>query len=119
LHGNDAVRAARVLLPRINRAGGRPSDIATAVSALERGRSVDELFSDAARTPRESIPFWKRPVENWGPMQGPFVLASSLPTPVRLALEMALHEAEEIAAIADDLLVPPASRAKIDADKPR
>jgi hypothetical protein len=32
---------------------------------------------------------------------------------------MALHEAEEIAAIADDLLVPPASRAKIDADKPR
>ena len=128
LHGSDAVRAARVLLPRINRAGGRPSEIAVAVKALESGRSVDDMFSYAARTPPKSLSFWKRPVEGWGPMKGPFVLAASLPTPVRLALEMALHEAderralegelaelearwreaEEIAAIADDLLVPPA-----------
>lgn len=134
LHGHDAVRAARVLLPRINRAGGRPSHVATAVAALERVRSVDEMFSDAARTPPESLPYWKRPAEKWGPrVEGPFVLAASLPTPVRLALEMALHEsderralegelaelesrwreAEEIAAIADNLLVPPAVTDKL------
>jgi hypothetical protein len=126
LDGIAAVRAARILLPRINRAGGRPSEIAAAVDALERTRGVDDMFSDAARTPRESLPYWKRPA--WGSTEGPFVLAASLPTPVRLALEMALHEAderralegelaeleerwreaEEIAAIADDLLVPPA-----------
>jgi hypothetical protein len=126
LDGIAAVRAARILLPRINRAGGRPSEIAAAVDSLERTRGVDDMFSDAARTPRESLPFWKRPA--WGSTEGPFVLASSLPTPVRLALEMTLHEAderralegelaeleerwreaEEIAAIADDLLAPPA-----------
>lgn len=126
LHGADAVRAARVLLPRLNRAGGRPGEIATAVAAIEQSRSVDEMFSDAARMPHGSLPFWKRPLKNGGRVDGPFVLAASLPTPVRLALEMALHEdderralegelaeledrwreAEEIAAIADDLLVP-------------
>jgi hypothetical protein len=128
LHGNDAVRAARVLLPRINQAGGRQSEVAMAVNALEGARSVDDMFSDAARTPHESLPYWKRPVANWGRVEGPFVIAASLPVPVRLALEMALHEAderralqgelaelearwreaEEVAAIADDLLVPSA-----------
>ena len=63
------MRVARVLMPRINKAGGRQSEIDLAVSALERGRSVDDMFSDAAMTPRE---------------------------------------AEEPAAIADDLLLPPA-----------
>jgi hypothetical protein len=126
LHGNDAVRAARVLMPLVNKAGGSPSNVAAAVTHLERARSVSELFSDAARTPRESLPFWKRPVGGLAPVTGPFVLANSLPTHVRLALEMALHEdderralegelaeledrwreAEEIGAIADDLLVP-------------
>lgn len=126
LHGGDAVRAARILLPRINKAGGRLSDVAAAVSHLESARSLSAMFSDAARTPREALVPWKRPMTNWGGTKGPFVLASSLPTPVRLALEMALHEdderralegelaeleerwreAEAIAAIADDLLVP-------------
>lgn len=126
LHGADAVRAARVLLPRINRAGGRPGEIATAVAAIEQARSVDEMFSDAARMPHESLSFWKRPLKDGRKGDGPFVLASSLPTPVRLALEMALHEdderralegelaeleerwreAEEIAAISDNLLLP-------------
>ena len=128
LHGEDAVRAARVLLPRINKAGGRSSEVAMAVEELERARSIDDMFSNAARTPRESLPYWKRPVQNQGGAEGPFVLAASLPAPVRLALEMALHEAdeklvlegqivelearwreaEEIAAIADNLLFPAA-----------
>jgi hypothetical protein len=104
-----------------------------AVNALERTRGVDDMFSDAARTPRESLPYWKRPVQNGKHTEGPFVLAASLPAPVRLALEMALHEAderrafegelaelearwreaEEIAAIADDLLVPPAVSSRL------
>jgi hypothetical protein len=126
LVGDEAVRAARHLLPRINRSGGSAGAVQDAVGVLDQSRSVDDMFSNAARTPRESFPFWKRPPWAWNAFKNPFVHLASLSVPVRLALEMAVHEnderramegelaaleerwreAEEIAAIADDLFLP-------------
>lgn len=126
VHGDEAIRAARHLLPRINRAGGGRREVQDALCVLEGGRDVDAMFSTAAWTPRESLPFWKRPSMDSRRHHGPFVVLGALPAPVRLALEMAIHEsderrafegelaaledrwreAEEIAAIADDLLLP-------------
>ena len=105
LEGNDALRAARVLLPRINRAGGSPSDVKEAVSVLERAKGPSQLFSRFASNGE---------------------LLHRLRTPSRLALEMSLHEederralegelflledrwreAEEVAAISDGMFVP-------------
>ena len=109
LHGEDALKAARHLLPRINRSGAGAGEIAAAVGVLEKVRGCEHLFGHTA--------FAHRSTE-----------ISALPAPVRLALEMSLHEdderralegeltalearwreAEEVAAISDDMLLPPA-----------
>jgi hypothetical protein len=112
LSGDEALRAARHLLPRINRAGGSEADVTEAVRVLEASPGADALFgrfakiAGADRNDPESL--------------------SSLRAPVRLALEMSLHEqderralegelsiledrwreAEEVAAISDDMFVP-------------
>jgi hypothetical protein len=107
LNGEEALKAARHLLPRINRSGARTGEIAEAVGVLETARSPEHLFGHTA--------FAHRSME-----------ISALPAPVRLALEMSLHEdderralegelteledrwreAEEVAAISDDMFVP-------------
>ncbi len=127
LHGDQAIRVARQLLPRINRAGGRQTDIADAVGVLEMARSTDHLFSltaSAAKMPAAKKFRYHgllKDVKSDG--SGAF---SSMPTAVRLALEMSLHEederralagelaaledrwreAEEVAAISDDMFMP-------------
>jgi hypothetical protein len=126
LTGDAAIRAARLLLPRVNKSGGAASDVQQGVALLERGDTVSALFTAAARTPQSHLNYWHRAAWDKGPERGPPVLLPSLPAPTRLALEMAVHEtderramegelaaleerwreAEEIAAIADNLLVP-------------
>lgn len=133
LRGDDAVRAARHLLPHINRSAGKSADVQHALGVLERGRSVDDLFSAAAHTPREELSYWTRPSRDAYPKKQPSVVLNSLSAPVRLALEMSIHEdderralegelaeleerwreAEEVAAIADDLFLPQAVRSAI------
>jgi hypothetical protein len=119
LHGEDAVRAAGALLPHLNQSGGSAKEVQRAVHQLEQTSGPLELFREAARSIEES-------------QRGKVFRAHgihalrALPTEGRLALEMAtqeeserralegeLHildaawrEAEEIAAIADDLLLP-------------
>jgi hypothetical protein len=103
--GRDALQAAGQILPQLNAKGARKTEVATAVRLIEDVGDPLELFPDSAR--RHS-------------------LLHTLPTELRLALEMASHEeaerramegelalldaawrtAEEIAAIADSLLVP-------------
>jgi hypothetical protein len=106
--GEDALRAAGQVLPAVNWGGATADQIARATQLLEGAGSVNELFEWTARnrlTPLE---------------------VSKIDTPVRLALEMASHEeserralegelhlleaawreAEEIAAIADDMFLP-------------
>jgi hypothetical protein len=128
--GREAERVAALLMPHVNRFGGSRVAVASAVAEIEaEGGSpgylerIARVASVTTRTPAgKKIPKkW-----SWGtdiPRAGLFALQE----PQRLALEMALHEeserramagdlaeletawrnAEEIAAIADDLLLPP------------
>jgi hypothetical protein len=118
--GMDAVRAAGVLLPRMNPGGGSKRDVARAVQYLEEAPDPVQLFRNAADdiVERERKALTGR--------HGLYVL-SLLPNAGRLALEMAAHEdserralegelhlleaawkdAEEIAGIADDMFLPP------------
>jgi hypothetical protein len=110
LSGDPALRAAGLLLPQMNRYGGRREQVAEAVRLLEEQPDPRRYFARLARTRALGKP----------------VTVAEHPEPVRLALEMATHEdverralegelaelelawreAEEIAAIADDLLLP-------------
>ena len=117
--GAEAVRAARLLMPRINVGGAGRRTIQRAVAAMEEAGSADRFIPEALAQMR------KRGLA-YSPIQ-------AYPSPIRLGLEMALHEeaerramqgelgeleaawreAERVAAIADDLLVPPHVRAFI------
>ena len=110
LSGHAAIQAARKLLPDVNRFGGSRRSIERATALLERWPEPAALYRMIAETGQEEggIPFEDLPIE------------------MRLALEMAAHEeaerralegelhdlvaawrdAEQIAAIADELLVP-------------
>lgn len=121
LRDEAAVRAAGALLPRLNRGAGREKTVAAAVEVLERSRNTDDLFRAASRSPSQR---WS------GSLRGTLI---SLPVPLKLALEMASQEdaerkalegdlkelaeawrqAEEIAAIADNLLLPAAVEEKL------
>ena len=121
LEGGDAMSAARVLLPYINRGGGNAETVERAVGVLGMARGPEELFAYyAAHSPDRRVRF--RSV-------APRLLniISAMPGAVRLALEMSLHEdderralegelaeledrwreAEEVAAISDDMFASP------------
>jgi hypothetical protein len=107
LEGEAAQRAAAMLLAVVNRFGGSRAQIADAVRVLEEATTPLGVFALTVR-------------------QQDHALVLPLPVPVRLALEMAAHEererrafegelaelerewreAEEIAEIADTLLLP-------------
>jgi hypothetical protein len=114
--GQEAERAAGVILPSLNNSGGNKGTVQDAVSQIEaRGSSENFLHS----TIQVALPpVWEN---------GRTGLIASLPKATRLALEMALHEeserralegelnileeawreAEEVARISDDLILPP------------
>jgi hypothetical protein len=119
LAGPVALRAAGRIMPALNRFGGSNSQVQDAVNLIEDARGPERFFHAAARAPGKEMgsnPFV--PVER--------SRVSRMDATVRLALEMAAHEeterrvfegelalleeawreAEEIAAIADRLLIP-------------
>ena len=109
--GTEALRVAGLLLASINGSGAPLPDVELAVEILERHGNAARCFQYAAERPEHERHRLSR-----------------MPVQIRLALEMAAHEeteqraldgelarveeawreAEEIAAIADDLLVPEA-----------
>jgi hypothetical protein len=110
--GRPALRVARQLLAGVNAFGGSEAEVQQAAEHLGTAKSADEYFGLIAKTQYlHGIP--------------------EFPRPIRLALEMAAHEeaerramegeleelaeawrrAEEIAAIADNLLLPPSVEA--------
>ena len=117
LEGAQAERAAGVLLPRINGRGAAAARVKEAVALVEEVGDPARLFGHTASRTRE---YGRQQL--WGDTGA----LRFLPQPVRLALEMAAHEdaerramegelaelearwaeAERIAAIADDLLLP-------------
>jgi hypothetical protein len=118
LEGSSAIRAAGHILPRINLFGGSNAQVQHAVKLIEDARSPERFFELASveRDAKEPGFFFPVDASRVGKMDAT----------VRLALEMAAHEeserrafegelalleeawveAEEIAAIADRLLIP-------------
>lgn len=116
--GAEAERHISLIVPKMNRRGGKERTVRDAVSQIEHHGHPDRFLSDVVAgdrfTDKKGVPGY----------------VNKMPEPTKLALEMALHEeqerralegelwrleraweeAEEIAAIADDLLLPEDSR---------
>jgi hypothetical protein len=129
LHGGDAIRLAARLLARINKVGGGTKSVRRAVERLDHEGGSERLFERIAARPLKEA----SGLAQWwsgmgaGTHNDPTGTLRSLAIPDRLALEMATHEeserralegeiraleaawkeAEEIAAIADSLALPP------------
>ena len=129
--GREAERIAAIVLPKVNRYGGSRKAVAEAVAEIEREGSPEAYIDRLTSISRD----YTRPSKRGKRLQRRFNEAEwrrgdkglfGLPGPHRLALEMALHEeaerramqgeleelerawrdAEEIAAISDNLLLP-------------
>ncbi|HEY2850594.1 MAG TPA: hypothetical protein VGI97_12000 [Gemmatimonadaceae bacterium] len=133
--GRDAERVAAILVPKVNRFGGAKRDVGNAVEEIERVGSaeayLERLAKLSTRYTEGAVVTRRRGFlrERADMKSGLF----GLPKEHRLALEMALHEeaerraldgeleelerawrdAEEVAAISDDLLLPESVTAKI------
>ena len=130
LAGAEAVVAASRILPHVNQGGGSAAEVRAAVDLLDAAGSTHALFATLARGARRRRSGWGwagRATSGEGSL-------NALDVTARLALEMAAHEeqerralegelraleaawrgAEEIAAIADDLLLPQGLSAKLD-----
>jgi len=117
LRGQTALDAAGRILPRINEWGGNDVQVRNAVELVEQAHTPDRLFADLVERP---------PLRRRFGYDVEVRRLKKLDANVRLALEMSVHEeserralegelalledawreAEEIAAIADRLLVP-------------
>lgn len=125
IRGEHALRIAGQVLPKINEKGARTVEVQSAVQLIERTGDPDRLFREQARALR-----------GVGSDQAAREAAiSKFPIEVRLALEMAAHEeqerralegelalleaawrqAEEVAQIADDLLLPESTLDRLEA----
>jgi hypothetical protein len=126
--GREAERIASIVLPKVNRFGGARKAVADAVTEIEQSGSAEAYLTRLTRNAHAyERPYPAKRRSRWSG-HGDFNKYGlySLPAQHRLALEMALHEeaerralegelveleqawkeAEEIAAIADNLLVP-------------
>jgi len=125
--GDEALHAAGKLLPAMNASGAKRADIDAAVELIGEASGPAGLFTRYAGP-------WPSPTRRRSTTPAdPGHSLVNLPTAVRLALEMAAHEdserralegelalletawreAEEIAAIADDMFVSDETRAKL------
>lgn len=129
IRGEQALRVAGQVLPKINEKGAKAIQVQGAVELIEHHGSPDKLFRDQARD-----------LQRGGSARAARAAAiAKFPLEVRLALEMAAHEeqerralegelalleaawrqAEEVAHIADDLLIPEATIARLEELKQR
>lgn len=124
--GREALQAASKLLPAINDRGARADEVQSAVHIVAEVADPMRLFERYAGVPDE------RRAQRSNPDDGHTV--SRLPKEIRIALEMASHEeqerralegelallqaawreAEEIAQIADDMLLPDSALARLE-----
>lgn len=94
ISGQPAVTAARQLLPLINARGARQSAVQEAVSLASDWNSAENAFAWSLKRSRELIPS-----QYFGDPGSLY----HLPAPVRLGLEMALHEDIEQRALEGEL----------------
>jgi hypothetical protein len=132
--GREAERIASIVIPKVNRFGGDKTAVANAVNEIEATGGAEQYLSRLAHIggtlTLPSQPSRRR----WAQKQFDSGGLFRMPGPHRLALEMALHEeaerravegeladlerawrdAEEIAGIADSLLLPESLDASMD-----
>jgi hypothetical protein len=126
--GRDAERIASIVIPKVNRFGGGRKAVSEAVTEIEQSGSAEGYIARLTNTAHVyERPYQAKKRSRWSSHQDFYKYGLySLPAEHRLALEMALHEeaerralegellelenawkdAEEIAAIADNLLLP-------------
>ncbi len=122
LRGEDAMRAAAQILPRLNRQGANRRQVEQAVNLATAHEDPQAPFVESARNPHAA---WRA--------YGVGTVLTLMPTELRLAFEMASHEeterralegelkqleetwreAEEIAGIADDMFLAEEVRSKL------
>jgi hypothetical protein len=136
--GREAERIASIVLPKVNRFGGDKKAVATAVSEIESTggaeRYLERIAGVGGTLTRVAQTRGRRWSDRWGARDFSNSGLFALPGSHKLALEMALHEeaerravegeladlerawreAEEIAGIADSLLVPESVDASMD-----
>jgi hypothetical protein len=134
LQGAEALRAARHLLPRINHRGGNSRTVTDAISVLESAIDPTSLFRRTSLG-RGTGDFRQDIFSGFRSAHlGATISLALLPPAVRLAMEMSLHEederralegelgvledrwreAEEVAAISDDMFLPAGVSAMLD-----
>ncbi|MDB4874940.1 MAG: hypothetical protein JWM41_1386 [Gemmatimonadetes bacterium] len=144
--GREAERIASIVVPKVNRYGGSKAAVAEAVQEIEAVGGAEAFVDRLSRSAHAyTRPIGQLGGGNWWQRQQQRGRNRSfghhglfgLPAPQRLALEMALHEeserralqgelaelerawreAEEIAGISDNLLLPGGVLARVDALK--
>ena len=128
LTGDDAMRALAKVLPSINNRGASRPQVESAIDLLENAGDRDELLRRSILPPS---------IKTASRKSNPNLQLGSLPRETLLALEMATHEeserralegelgileemwrqAEEIAAISDDMFVSDETRARLSSMK--
>jgi hypothetical protein len=135
--GRDAERVAGVVVPTVNRFGAPKQGVADAVQTIEDAGGPQAFLERIARSSATPPEYSMRPRRGRRRSMGRFATDTglfALPKNDRLALEMALHEeaerraldgeledlerawrdAETVAAISDDLLLPDSVRTALD-----
>lgn len=132
--GAEAARIAGILIPQVNRFGAPATVVQEAVSRIDQSQGVDGFLDRLSRSAHVLTAPAESKKSKWSGEHDLSKGLFGLPRIDRLALEMALHEdaerraiegelatlerawqeAEEIAAIADDLLVPTGVRGMLD-----
>jgi hypothetical protein len=132
--GPEAMRVASIVIPAVNRFGGSRDTVSAAVNEIEQIGGPERYVEQLARRAHVQTAVRGRPHRYGRKGRIGRTGLYGLTTVDRLALEMALHEeaerramhgelaelerawrdAEEVAAIADDLLVPSGVRAALD-----
>ncbi|MEP6491233.1 MAG: hypothetical protein ABJF01_01055 [bacterium] len=137
--GREAERIAAIVIPKVNRFGGDKKAVAAAVQEIEADGGAEKFLDRLAQVSSVyTLPHVPNAPRKWRTGFGPSSAMKKglfgLPASQRLALEMALHEeterralegelgelerawrdAEEIAAISDNLFVPASVQGVID-----
>ena len=109
LEGREALRAAGTLMPHVNRYGGDEDTVQSAVKVLDAAGGANgylghlsKLASDATAVPLNKFSNKRKAKHSW---TGSFTSGLfGLNAPDRLALEMALHEESELRALRGELV---------------
>jgi len=100
--GKEAMHIASHMLPKINSLAGSPRHVRSAVEKIERAGDPERYL---ARVAEEFDPdTWNPPGVGRPLFPGKPGTIHKLPAPTRLALEMALHEEQEMRAMMGELL---------------